>query len=52
MARSELARARAAMPWVKSVAQLRAYMPTADPKMLARDEEWFASLRRIGLPEK
>jgi len=27
-------------------------MPTADPKMLARDEEWFASLRRIGLPEK
>jgi len=52
MARSELAKAQAAMPWVKSVAQLRAYMPTADPKMLARDEEWFASLRRIGLPEK
>jgi TolB-like protein/Flp pilus assembly protein TadD len=51
LARTELAKAQQLIPWFTSIAKLRAFIPTTDPKMLAQDEEWYAALKLLGVPE-
>jgi hypothetical protein len=52
LARTELPRAQQAVPWFTSIAKLRAFIPTTDPKMLAQDEEWYAGFRLLGVPDE
>ena len=52
VARAELAAAQHALPWFTSIAKIRAFMPTTDPKMLAREEELYAGYRLLGVPEE
>jgi TolB-like protein/Tfp pilus assembly protein PilF len=52
LARTELARAQRAIPLFTSIAKLRAFMPTTDPKMLAQDEEMYTNFKLLGVPEE
>ena len=51
--RAELAKAQQGLPWLTSVAAMRAVLPTsADPKMLEREEQWYRAMTELGLPEE
>jgi adenylate cyclase len=51
-ARAELAKAQQEISWLTSIERLRAFLPTTDPKMLERDQQWYHALAAAGLPKK
>jgi adenylate cyclase len=50
--RAELAKAQQGLPWLTSIAAMRAVLPTTtDPIMLEREEQIYRAMAELGLPE-